>query len=343
MSGDYRVAFIGCGRRALQHVPGVKADGRLRVTAVADVKREAADALNAAGGFKAAVYADHRELLAREKPDVVIACLWTPLHLPVFRDCVEAGARAVLSEKPMAPSWAESREMARLADAAKCQLTFCHQRRFAPGNRAVRRWIEEGLFGDVRRMDLYSPRNLLDCGTHTVDQALSFNRETPARWVLGALDLGGTKNIFNVPSESMAAATIVFQNGVRAHLQVGGPDMDLWGGVRVAGTKGHVQVLWGGHDIAGAVYADPSWRPPPVGADPHDDRTMIEAVRDAIDSLETGREPELSCAKALRAAEILFAIMESSRRRARVELPLAVEDVSLAAVLAERAPAPGAA
>ena len=32
-----------------------------------------------------------RETLAKERPDVVVLALWTNLHLPVFRACVDAG------------------------------------------------------------------------------------------------------------------------------------------------------------------------------------------------------------------------------------------------------------
>jgi hypothetical protein len=49
---------------------------------------------------------------------------------------------------------------------------------------------------------------------------------------------------------------------------------------------------------------------------------MIGVIKNAIDCLETGEEPELSYRKALRASEILFALYESARRRSAVELPI---------------------
>ncbi len=320
MAQTYRVAMIGCGGRAREHVVGLKADPRCRVVALADVKPEAAEALNAEGGFEAAVYADHREMLAREQPEVVVACLWTPLHLPVFRDCVDAGVRAVLSEKPMAPTWGECLEIARLAEQSGCQLTFCHQRRFAAGNQLARRLLAEGRFGTVERMDLSSPPNLLDCGTHTFDQALSLNGEVGARWALGAVDAGALLRWFGVSAESMAVGTVVFENGVRAALQVGGPDLDLWGGVRVHGTEGFFEITWDGEFRRAVVYSDPAWQPPVV--EEASGGPMIGVVRNALDCLGSGAEPELSWHKALRASEIIFALYESVRRHARVTLPL---------------------
>ncbi len=320
MSKTYRLAMIGCGKRARSHVPGIKADSRLEVVALADVNLSAAEAMNNDFGFGAAIYSDHREMLKKEKPDVVISCLWTPLHLPVFRDCATSGVKAVLSEKPMAPTWGECLEIARIAEDTGCLLTFCHQRRFAKGNRLVRQMIAEGRFGKILRMDLYSPKNLLDCGTHTFDQALSFNGESPAKWVLGAVDASETLNWFDVKCEVMAGGILVFENGVRANIQVGGPDMDIWGGVRVIGSEGFIEVFWDGNFGKGVIYNDPSWTPPVVEDKP--ENHMIGVVKNALDSLESGTEPELSYKKALRASEIIFAFYESVRRNARVELPL---------------------
>jgi predicted dehydrogenase len=242
----------------------------------------------------------------------------------------------VLSEKPMAPTWGECREIARLAADSGVQLTFCHQRRFAPGNQLARRLIAEGVLGKLERMDLYSHPNLLDCGTHTFDQALSFNGETPAKWALGAVDTSQMLHWFGVAAEGMAVGTIVFENDVRASLQVGGPDRDLGAGVRVIGQGGFLEVTWDGQLRRGVVYADPSWSPPTF-ADPPE-APMAGVVRDALDCLVSGAEPELSARKALRASEIIFALYESVRRHARVELPLTdVDDSPFLTMLAEGA------
>jgi predicted dehydrogenase len=311
--------MIGCGERAQKHAVGLKADDRCRVVGLSDIRQEAAAALDAEFGFGATLYTDHKEMLARERPEIVVACLWPPLHLPVFHDCVDAGVRAVLSEKPMAPTWGECREMARLAEESGCQLTFTHQRRFAPGNRQARTLIDAGRFGKIERMDLYSPQHLLDCGTHTFDQALSFNQESPAKWVLGAIDVSKPVRWFDVSAETMAVGTLVFENSVRANIQVGGPDKDMGAGVRVIGSDGFIEVSWDGHFGRAVVYADPAWKPEPTPAAPAPE---VGVVNNAVDCLESGAEPELSYKKALRASEIIFAFYESIRRHARVELPL---------------------
>ncbi len=320
MAKAYKVAFIGCGKRARSHVPGVQADERLNVVALADTDRQAAEQFNTDHQFDAAVYTDYQELLAKKSPEIVITCLWTPLHLSVFRNCATAGVKAVLSEKPVAPTWGECLETARIAESSGCQLTFCHQRRFAEGNLLARKLIADGLFGKIERMDLYSPKNILDCGPHTFDQAMSFNNESPGRWVLGAVDATELVNWFGVPSESLAVGLLVFENGVRANMQIGGDDFDMRNGVRVIGDKGFFEINWAGKFLRGRVYDDPSWQLPQI--DPDGQAMMKALVAEAIDCLESGAESEVSCIKAIRAAEITFAFYESLRRHGRVELPL---------------------
>lgn len=322
MDGKYTVAFIGCGNRGKSHAEGIKADPRCRVVALVDVNEKATAAMAKEFGFDQAVsYTAHAPMLAKHRPDIVVTSLWTPLHLPIFRDCAQAGAKLVMSEKPMAMTWAECLEMAAVAQRTGCALTFCHQRRFTKGNRWIRQQLAEGRFGKIERMDLYSPHHLLDCGTHTIDQAMSYNGDSPAKWVLGNIDTSEIINIFNLKAEAMAVGTIVFQNGVRANLQVGGPDMDIWGGVRVVGDKGFVAAMWDGEVKRAVVYDDPSWQPVANFGDKSPEH-MAAMVRDVIDCLESGRESEISYTRALRVTEVLFGLYESVRRHKRIELPL---------------------
>ncbi|RYG47995.1 Gfo/Idh/MocA family oxidoreductase, partial [bacterium] len=287
---------------------------------VADAHPEAARSLNEEFGFGAQVYTDYRELLEAERPEVVATALWTPLHLEVFRACAEAGVRAVLSEKPMAPTMEECREMGRIAERTGCQLTFSHQRRFAPGNRLVRSLLKEGRFGSIERVDLYSPPNLLDCGTHTFDQLLSFLGETMPQAVHAAVDTSTTLDWFGVRAEGRAMGTLFFE-GFRAVFQIGGPDLDMGSGVRILGSKGMLEVLWDGQLRRCLRYDDPAWRPPAFDEGTQEGQ-MADMVREVLDCLESGAESEVSWQHALRAAEIIYGAYESARIHERVALPL---------------------
>jgi hypothetical protein len=62
--------------------------------------------------------------------------------------------------------------------------------------------------------------------------------------------------------------------------------------------------------------------------------SIAAGIADLLAGLESGAEPELSSVKAIRTTELIFATYESARRRARIDLPLEVEDSPLLAMLA---------
>ncbi len=326
------VALIGCGKRARMHLQGLVTLPDVQIVALADLNPDAAEKLKTEFALPAPVFTDFRTMLERIRPDLVVSCLWTPLHRPAFEACVQAKVRAVHSEKPMAPTWGDCLAMAELAQQSGVQLTFSHQRRYRSGNRRIRQLIADGILGKIQRMDLYAPSNLLDCGTHSFDQALSFNQETPARWVLGAIDTTKLLNWFNVQSEAMATGTVVFDNDIRAHFQFGDPDKDLPTGVRLLGESGLIEVTWDGELRRAVRFDDPSWKC--VFEPDTEQTTMAAMMADVTRCLRDQQEPEVSFQKALRASEIIFALYESVRRHRRVHLPLDTHDNPFLAMLA---------
>lgn len=73
-----------------------------------------------------------------------------------------------------------------------------------------------------------------------------------------------------------------------------------------------------------AVYTEPDWQGPEMKY--CEEETMIDMVRDIVDSMENNIEADADYRKALRAAEIIFALYESVRQNAKVELPVKIRD-----------------
>lgn len=299
---------------ALLHEP------RYEVVGICDVNLTSAESAKGDFAFeKAATYTNHKVMLAEVKPEMVITSLWTALHLPVFKDCIKAGVKIVHSEKPMAETWGECREMAALAESSGVTLTFSHQRRFAEGNLLARKWMKEGLFGAPLRLEMFSPPHFLDCGTHTFDQAMSMMDETPGRWIMAAADTSTRVNYFDVLAEGICTANLVFENGVRGTIQCGEPDMEIWGGLRLTGEKGFFEIFWDGEFRNVRLYDDPAFAAPSI--QPDGEAQMRAMMTHILDCYESGEESEVSLQKAMRAAEIIFTGYESIRRRERLEIP----------------------
>jgi predicted dehydrogenase len=163
-----------------------------------------------------------------------------------------------------------------------------------------------------------------------------YNDETPAVWVIGQIDLRDGEQVFGVPLEGHGLSHVLFANGVEGLMTTG---VGAFGALtnRLMGTDGMIEV---GHSqeaplrYLGAGMTGWQIVELPEGLHPRD--AVTRGVLDLVDALKTGREPELAARRALRATEVIFATYESSRRRARVDLPLTIDDSPLMAMLAEQ-------
>jgi UDP-N-acetylglucosamine 3-dehydrogenase len=338
----FRVGIIGCGRplrtegatgfgMSHRHAEGYKQSPDAEIVALADIVIENAKAFQGLHGGDN-LYTDYREMLAKEKLDIVSICTWPHLHAPMVIAACEAGVRAVHCEKPMAPTYGEALAMVRAAEAHGVQLTFNHQRRFGAPFRSAKELLKAGAIGELVRLEAHCG-NMYDWGTHWFDMLFYYNDETPVEWVIAQIDPREGRKVYGVYVEGQGISYYRFQNGVHG-LLVTGERSSLGAANRLVGTEGVIEVgaspevplrVWGqGH--AG-------WQEIPLEEGLHGADYVARAVLDLVEALKQGREPELAARKALQTTELIFATYESSRRRGRVELPLDVEDSPLASML----------
>ncbi len=104
-----KVAIIGTGNICPSHIKGYQTfPSRCRIVALCDIYPEKAQARIDEFGLDARAYADYKEMLAAEKPDLVSICLPPYVHADIAIAAMESGAN-VVCEKPMAASLAECR------------------------------------------------------------------------------------------------------------------------------------------------------------------------------------------------------------------------------------------
>src|SRR3990170_6343458 len=139
------VLLVGLGRWGEKH---------LRVLQELGVELWVADLSEARRGFavKAGVAPERAvEDFRRALPHVDAVDLVTPAdtHLALARECLEAG-RHCFVEKPLALTYAEGREIARVVQATKRVLQVGHIFRFHPVTTALREQLASGAVGPVR-------------------------------------------------------------------------------------------------------------------------------------------------------------------------------------------------
>lgn len=347
MSTKLRVGVIGVGRRVLPdgsvrggiayaHLHGYDSDSRFEMVSCADIHDgNAAAFVERYPGTRS--YRDYREMLANESLDVVSICTWPHMHAEMAIAAAEAGVRAIHCEKPMATRWGDAKRMAEVCEAKGVQLTIDHQRRFAKPFTEAKALIDAGAIGELAFLEAATD-NLYDWGTHWFDMWFYFNEDRPARWVMGQVDVRETYKVFGVELERQGMSQVMWTNGVRG-VMFTGRDSDIGCEMRVIGSEGVIEIgVKNGPVLRYTTRHGGGWRDVECGEGLHEYSFFARALSHVADTLESGEEPILSARKALRATEVIFATYESSWRRARVDLPLDIDDSPLERLLAARDP-----
>ena len=168
LKGDrVRVAFIGTGDEGNVLITE-HPENYMEIVAIADLRpanRErtfkgshpvARIGLNKKLGqdtaAKIAVYENHRELLKdKDKLGLEAVVIAVPLnqHAPIALECIDAGLH-VLSEKLMARTVAQCKEMIRAARDKNLLMAVGHQRHYSVLYENANRHIQKGLLGDIK-------------------------------------------------------------------------------------------------------------------------------------------------------------------------------------------------
>jgi predicted dehydrogenase len=353
------VGILGLGGISRAHLRGYRAaehEERLEIVAGADISVEARERFTQETGV-ARTYADYRDLLERERPDVVSICTWPPLHPEMVEAAGAAGVRGILCEKPMAVDLAGCDRMLAAADRSGAVLVIGHQRRLQPKFTRARELIQEGAIGEPELFCGIANGDLLSDGTHTVDALRFFTGDAPVAWVMGNVDLrprdvrpemvgrvgfrapeAGERHTmrYGHSVESAAVAMLAFQDGPRATMELG-----------ACARPGYQRFILYGTDGAIKLSGDRPAEDEPLLAVRRKGSAgweMLEGVDEAngfareiallCDSLERGTPHPLAGRSARATHEVLMAVFESARRPGRVELPLEVAHSPLQDLLA---------
>jgi predicted dehydrogenase len=140
-----RVAIIGCGKIADQHVLAMQRIPNCKLVAVCD--RELLMAKQLAERFDVeSCFGDSRELLETAKPDVVHITTPPQSHFQLGRQCLEFGSH-VYVEKPFTVTATEATSLIQLAQERSLKVTAGHNLQFTPEMLKMRRLVGEGFLG----------------------------------------------------------------------------------------------------------------------------------------------------------------------------------------------------
>jgi predicted dehydrogenase len=359
----YRVAVIGhTGRGNYGHGLDTvwRALENVQVVAVADPdargRAAAQERLRARNS-----YADYREMLRRERPQIVsVAPRWLDGHRDMVIACAEAGANIFL-EKPMCRTLQEADAMIAACERHHVKLAIAHQTRYSPRLERVRELIASDRFGTLLELRARGKEDrraggedLMVLGTHLMDLMRFLAGD--ARWCFGRVGVtergqvrpvaradvrDGAEGIGPLAGDHVTAM-YGFDRGVTGHFSSQRAERrpgeaDRFGLV-VLGSRGVIQLTTGSLPPA-YFLPDPGWfpgrsraawqeitsaglgRPEPL-RDGGLGQANVWIARDLIEAIERDRQPRGSMYDGRAALEIILAVYDSHRRRAPVELPL---------------------
>src|SRR5947209_6204209 len=165
--------------------------GHPRVELVAGSSRDVGRRQRFAERTGKPTYADWREMIQRERLDLVSVATYAPTHAEITIACAERGIRAIYCEKPIATHLADAERMVAACAKAGALLVINHNRRFNPNYRRLRDLVAAGELGPLTSVSLqWGAGRLGNVGTHLIDATLLLTGRK-VRAVSGTLDQTG--------------------------------------------------------------------------------------------------------------------------------------------------------
>lgn len=146
MNKTFRVAVIGCGEIAANHVAAILASGN-KICALCDVDPAQAEKLVKRMELSdVPFYTDYRTLLDEQKPDAIHVCTPHDLHAPISIAALERNVH-VLCEKPLCISLEQLEELRVAMSKTQAQLGVCQQNRYEPSMLRLKEMTKVGISG----------------------------------------------------------------------------------------------------------------------------------------------------------------------------------------------------
>jgi predicted dehydrogenase len=281
-----KFAIIGAGGIAQTYAQAFQTSQCCRLVAVADVRKESADAF--AEPFGAKSYADYKTLAENETVDAVIVSTPPNSHPEIAMFFMRRGVH-VLCEKPLCLSVAEAREMLDCAEKTGVKFTMASKFRYVEDAVKAKSMVASGILGEIiqfenaftAKVDMSRRWNsdktasgggvLIDNGTHSVDII---------RYFLGAIDevlaveTGRTQDLAVDENVKMFVKT---RSGVAASIDLTwGINKELPYFLSVYGTSGTLHLGW--RESKYKLNSSPDWIPFGKGYD------KVQAFRSKIEN-----------------------------------------------------------
>lgn len=273
-------------------------------------------------------YDDAERMLSTVRPDVVSICTQSAEKAALTIAAAGAGVKAIIVEKAMATSAAETDAMIEACERTGAMLVINHPFRFSPVVREARALIDAGEIGEIGAVSAWSRGGMIHVGTHTFDMLRYFSGDIDQVVAWGPIE--------SQWSDRPADAMIRFHSGATGFVS---HTRDAFPGFEIRGTRGTISISQavGESWIVRASPLDGTGtrayplvaHREPIGAASHEmsvTQRLLAEVRDALGGgppvNSTGRDGQA-------ALEAGIAALISVKSGKPVALPLSERSVSI--------------
>lgn len=326
----YRAAIIGCGkigsefaddpriRDIYTHAGAYIQSPGTELAAVCDTQREKADRCKERWQVPDS-YTDFQQMLAETEPDIVSVCTPDQTHFEIIRTILtSSNVKAIFAEKPLALDLDDAEFLVTLAEKKGVILAVNYSRRYAKKFYELKNVLHSGRFGEIQSINGYYTKGTLHNGTHWFDLA---------RLLIGEFKrVKGFDNRKEKTDDPTYDAYAEFKNGAAGFLHACDATKFSIFEMDILGSKGRVYIKDSGHRIETYdVAEDPHYsgyytlHPSDTITDVMND-TLLHAVEDIVQCIQTGHAPRCSGSDGIAALRIAHAVRRSAGSGTFVEL-----------------------
>ncbi len=344
-----KYALIGCGRIAPNHLEAA-INNRLEIVGICDVEDKNIDILLEKLNIerdKYTRYNDYKEMLEKEKPELVAIATESGKHASIALDCLDYNCNLII-EKPIALSLEDADKIIEKSKEKGLIVCANHQNRFNKSIRKIRKALDNGDFGKLlhgtahirwnRGQDYYTQAPWR--GTWAQDGGALMNQCIHnidlLRWMMGdEVDevCAYTDNLNHdyIEAEDLGMAILKFKNGsygiIEGTTNIYPKNLEetLYlfgqnGTVKAGGKSVNIIEEWNFKDSKEStedIKAKYSENPKNVYGFGH-----TPLYEDVINAIKNNTKPLVDAEAGKRALELVLAIYKSAKEGRPVKLPL---------------------
>lgn len=184
-------AILHPGWLPLSHAESIRSNPELEFVAICDTNEKlrnwAVREYNVAGS-----YSDYREMIERERPDLLAIATRTPGRCEIVEFAAKEGVRGMHVEKPLGNTVEEVRRSLAAVKDNKVKITYGAVRRHMDAYRQAKQMVADGAIGDLEEIRINFGRScLMWTHPHSIDLILYYGSSAKVRAVQGACIIPG--------------------------------------------------------------------------------------------------------------------------------------------------------